>query len=267
MRIWMVAFSILVFLTAYSQSGQAARAQSSSQQEDGRVPFTQAVQELAQKFSTRIVVDPALTARVRPSTADSVEKALEELVNQVSGAVWRKVYTNKVLGAEPKDDQILSATRAVLTIELGGVVVVDPRANTFNFYASNYPVTAGLEQNLEQMQPVFSAKPVYVVLNPRAPTSIQNLRGMPQEQYAQMQQMMMDLLSRMSPEERRAAIQQGFYAWMNAAPELRNQIIFEGMRLSFEYWQSLSPDQQREMLEMGRRWFEQQFQGGGGPIE
>ncbi len=267
MRIGMVVFGTLMLLAVYSQSAQTRQTPSRSQQEDGRVPFTQAVQELAQKFSVKIVVDPALTMRVRPSTAESLEKALDELVSQVSGAVWRKVYTNKVLGAELRDDQILSATRAMLTIDLGGVVVVDPRANTFNFYGSNYPVSEGFEQSLEQMQPVFNTKPVYVVLSLRAPSTTQNLRGTFQEQYAQLQRQMIDLLMRMSPEERRFALQQGFYAWMNASPELRNQLIFEGMRLSFEYWQSLPPEQQREMIEMGRRWFEQWFQGNGGSYE
>jgi ABC-type transporter MlaC component len=34
------------------------------------------------------------------------------------------------------------------------------------------------------------------------------------------------------------------------------------MRLSFEYWQTLSPEQQREWIEMGRKFFEQYFGDG-----
>jgi hypothetical protein len=72
----------------------------------------------------------------------------------------------------------------------------------------------------------------------------------------------MDLLAKMSPEERRQALQSAMNMWMNADPDLRNQMIFEGMRLSFEYWQTLSPEQQREWMEMGRKFFEQYFGGG-----
>jgi hypothetical protein len=50
---------------------------------------------------------------------------------------------------------------------------------------------------------------------------------------------------------------------MNADPDLRNQMIFEGMRLSFEYWQTLSPEQQFEIIQMGRKLLEQYLGGGG----
>lgn len=230
---------------------------------DERVPIAQAVEEVAKKFSVRIVVDPLLTARVKPASAESLERALDELTAQASGVVWRKVFTNKVLGQEIRDEQIISATRALLTIDLGGVMVVDPRTNLLNSFVANYPASPGFEQTLEQMQPPFSAKPIYVVLNPRPAFATQSLKGTRAEQYQQLQQQMMDLLAKMSPEERRQAIQQGFYAWMNADPELRNQMMFEGMRMSFEFWQTLTPDQQREMIEMGRKWFEQYFGGGG----
>ncbi len=264
MRSGTIVVGILAVWIAYGQDGGA---QKSAPHQEERIPLTQAVQELAKKFSVRIVADPALTVQVRPSSEENLEKALDALVAQIPGAVWRKVYTNKVFGAEPKDEQLLSATRAILAMELGGVIVADPRANTFHFYAGNYPVNPGFEQSLEQIQPVFDTKPVYVILNPRAQPTTQALRGTRQEQYAQLQKQMFDLLAKMSPEERRMAIQQGFYAWMNADPELRNQMIFEGMRLSLEYWQSLPPEQQRQMMEMGRRWFEQQFGVGGGPNE
>lgn len=80
-----------------------------------------------------------------------------------------------------------------------------------------------------------------------------------------MQQQLMDLLAKMSPEERQQALQSAMSMWMNADPNLRNQMIFEGMRMSSEYWQTLSPEQQREMMEMGRKFFEQYFGGGGMP--
>ncbi|CUU04104.1 hypothetical protein GBSOP10_103135 [Armatimonadetes bacterium GBS] len=264
MRNMVLALCSLSFAFVVGQPTEGSRSDKKTP-EDGRVPISQAITEIAQKFSVRIVVDPALTARVKPATAETLERALDEITAQVSGVVWRKVFTGKVLGQEVPDDQVLSATRALLNIQLTGLMVVDPRNGTLNSFVANYPAPPGFEQTLEQMQPPFSAKPIYVVLNPRPVPTGQNLRGSRAEQYQQLQQQLMDLLAKMSPEERRQAIQQGFYAWMNADPEIRNQMLFEGMRLSFEYWQSLSPDQQREMMEMGRRWFEQYFGGGGNP--
>lgn len=256
--LWLVGLAAMVSL-----SGAQTRPQrGTASQDDGRVPIAQAAQEVAQKFSVQIVVDPALTLRVRPSQADTLERALDELTAQARDVVWRKVYTNKVLGAEPNTEQILSAVRALINIELGGVMVVNPRAATLNSFVANYPVPPDLENSLEQMQPPFSAKPVYVILNPRAPAA-NALRGSKMEQFAQAQQQLLDLLAKMSPEERRQALQSAMGMWMNADPDLRNQMIFEGMRLSFEYWQTLSPEQQQEMMEMGRKFFEQYFGGGG----
>jgi len=259
--LWLVGLATSLALSgAQVSSGRTQRG--TTQQDDGRVPLAQAVQELAQKFKVQIVVDPELTARVKPATADTLERALDELVAQAAPVVWRKVYTNKLLGVEPKPEQILSAVRALMNIELGGVIMVNPRAATLSSFVANYPTPPDLESSLEQMQPPFNAKPVYVVFNPRAPQQLQ-LRGTRLEQFSQLQRQMLELLSRMTPEERSQAIQAGFQMWMNADPAIRNQMIFEGMRLSFEYWNTLSPEQQREMIEMGRRFFEQYFGGGG----
>jgi len=255
----------LVGLAATLSLGGAQRGtqRGATQQEDGRVPIAQVAQELAQKFNASIIVDPALTLRVKPSQADTLERALDEITAQAREVVWRKVYTNKVLGTEPNTDQILNAVRVLLTIELGGVMVVNPRTATLHSFVANYPTPPDLEKSLEQMQPPFRAKPVYVILDPK-PQPVNVVRGTRSEQFMQMQQQLMSLLAKMSPEERRQALQTAISMWMNADPDLRNQMIFEGMRLSFEYWQTLPLEQQREMLEMGRRFFEQYF-GGGAP--
>ncbi len=261
-KLWRnIAVGGLVVMVALTSAQTGARTPRGAQQDDGRIPIAEAVQRLADKFKTKVIVDPLLNMRVQPVEADNLEAGLDQIVAQTREVVWRKVHVNKVLGAQPSDEQIINSTRALLGIELGGVMVVNPRTNTLNSFVANFPVPAGFEQSLEQMQPPFDSKPIYVVLTPRAPTS-EALKGTPMERFAQAQQQMMELLAKMSPEERRQALQSGFYAWMNADPELRNMMIFEGMRMSFEYWQTLSPDQQREMMEMGRKWFEQYFGGG-----
>lgn len=257
---WLVAgLAMTVALSGAQTGGRTQR--DTRTPDDGRVPIAQAAQEVAQKFKVQILVDPALTVRVPPAQADTLERALDELVANARDVVWRKVYTNKVLGLEPNPDQILSAVRALLNIELGGVMVVNPRTATLNSFVANYPAPPNLEDSLEQMQPPFSAKPVYVILNPKSSPAAA-LRGSRTEQFAQLQQQLLELMARMSPEERREALRAGMNMWMNADPELRSQLIFEGMRMSFEYWQTLTPDQQREMMELGRKFFEQ-FLGGG----
>ncbi|MFQ3610295.1 MAG: hypothetical protein SNJ72_02270 [Fimbriimonadales bacterium] len=254
----------LVVMVAFASAQTGMRSTRGTQQpDDGRIPIAQAVQQLADKFKVQIFVDPLLTARVKPVEVETLEAGLDQITAQTRDVVWRKVHVNKVLGAEPNSEQVINATRALLGIELGGVIAINPRANTLHSFVANYPMPQGFEQSLEQMQPPFDSKPIYVVLTPRAPGGTQSLRGTPTEQFAQVQQQMMELLAKMSPEERRQALQSGFYSWMNADPELRNMMIFEGMRMSFEYWQTLSPEQQREMMEMGRKWFEQYFGGGG----
>ncbi len=268
MRIgWILMLSVgFALVIASAQSGQAPRgsAKGSPQKEDGRIPITQVAQDLEKRFSVKILVDPALSARVNPPQADTLERALDELVGQVSGAVWRKVYIKKVLGEEPQPERIINAVRALLNIELGGMLVVDPRANTLHSFVANYPLTPGFEQGLEQMQPPFNAKPLYVILEPR-PRVLTELKGTRLEQFAKAQQQLLELLARMTPEERAQALRAGFQMWLNADPELRYQMMFEGLRMSFEYWQSLTPDQQQQMMEMGRKWFEQYFGGDGMP--
>lgn len=257
---WLVGLAATMALGVAQTGARAQRG--AAQADDGRVPIAQAAQEIAQKFKVQIIVDPTLTARVVPPQAETLERALDELTANQRDVAWRKVYVNRVLGAEPNPEQILSSVRALLNIELGGVLVVNPRTSTLNSFRTNIPVPQDLEETLEQLQPPFSAKPVYVILNPR-PLPATALRGNRVEQFAQLQQQMLDMLAQMSPEERAQALRSLTGMWMNTDPNLRNQMIFEGMRASFEYWQSLSPEQQREMMEMGRKFFEQYFGGGG----
>ncbi|MCS7209427.1 MAG: hypothetical protein NZ874_07635 [Fimbriimonadales bacterium] len=263
MQTRMVCLVGLVMVVALGGAQTRSQSRSTTQQNDGRIPITQAAQELAQKFKVQIIVDPALTARVTPAQAETLERALDELTAQTRDVVWRKVYTNKILGAEPRHDQVLEAVRALLNIDLGGVMVVNPRTATLNSFVANYPAPSNLEESLEQMQPPFNAKPLYVILNPK-PVQANVPRGSRTEQFAQLQQQLLELMAKMSPEERVQALRIGMAMWMNADPELRNQMIFEGMRLSFEYWQSLTPEQQREMFEMGRKFFQQYFGDGTG---
>lgn len=258
--VWLVGLAAAVAL-GYAQTGGRTQ-RGASQQDDGRVPIAQAAQEVAQKFKVQIIVDPNLNVRVTPTQADTLERALDEITASARDVIWRKVYVNRVLGMEPNPEQIINSVRALHNIELGGVMVVNPRTSTLNSFRTNIPVPQDLEQTLEQLQPPFSSKPVYVILNPR-PQTAPALRGNRMEQFAQLQQQLFDMLAKMTPEERSQALRSSMNLWMNTDPQLRNQMIFEGMRMSFEYWQTLSPDQQREMMEMGRKFFEQ-YMGGGG---
>ncbi len=267
MRIgWTIVIAWMALLMGLAQNGSAPRGgtKGSAQKDDGRIPIAQAAQELSSKFSVKIVVDPLMTARVQPPQAKELESALNELVGQVSGAVWRKVYTNRVLGQEPEPEKVVAAVRALLAIELGGVLVLDPRTGTLHSFVANYPIAPNFEQSLEQMQPPFSSTPIYVILEPR-PRVLADLKGTRMEQFTKVQQQLLELLARMTPEERAQALRAGFQMWLNADPELRYQMMFEGLRMSFEYWQSLTPEQQQQMMEEGRKWFEQYFGGGGNP--
>ncbi len=76
--LWLVGLAALVSLG----SAQPRTQRGATQQDDGRIPIAQAAQELAQKFKVQIVVDPALTLRVAPSQADTLERALDEITAQ-----------------------------------------------------------------------------------------------------------------------------------------------------------------------------------------
>jgi len=76
--LWLVGLAAIVAL-----GGAQTRTQrGATQQDDGRIPIAQAAQELGQKFKAQIVVDPALTLRVKPSEADTLERALDEITRR-----------------------------------------------------------------------------------------------------------------------------------------------------------------------------------------
>lgn len=253
--------SLCAALTASAQTKGTQNNANTRQPNDNRVPIQQAVQDLAQSTSARIFVDDLASGRVMKPVAKELEPALDEIVRQVPGLVWRKVYLRKIIGAEPQPERVVNAVRNMLTIDLGGVIAVDSKTNTLASFVRDFPYPSGFEQGLGSMQPPFEDKPYYVVVNPKPRPVFDTDKGGAVDTYMNMQQQMLGLLNKMSPEERQKAMQAGMQMWMQMDPSLRNQMMLEGMRMSFEMWQQMSPDQRQQMMEMGRKMFEDFMSG------
>lgn len=257
-------FLIVSLCAAMTVSAQTTRTQNNTntkQPNDNRVSIQQAVQDLAQSTSARIYVDDLASGRVMKPAAKELEPALDEIVRQVPGLVWRKVYLRKIIGAEPQPERVINAVRNMLMIDLGGVMAVDTKTNTLRSFVSDFPYSSGFEQSLSSMQPPFEDKPYYVVVNPRPRPAFDTDKGGAVDAYVNMQQQMLGLLNKMSPEERQKAMQSGMQMWMQMDPGMRNQMMLEGMRMSFEMWQQMPPDQRQQMIEMGRKMFEDFMSG------
>lgn len=244
--------------TAGQQTQNRQQTTRENRNNDGRIEAADALKKLAEDHSVKIFFDETVRGRINPVQSKDLETALDEVTRQVTGLIWRKVYTQKLLGSEPKPETVLNAVRSMLNIELTGLMIYDSRINRVNSFVRDFPVGLEFEQSLTQMNPPYEQKPYYVVLNPNQSLAS---KGDPQARYLAMQQEMMNMMATMSPEDRQRMMESSMQMWFNMDPETRNQMMFTGMRLSMQQWRNMSPDQQQQMMDMGRKWFEE-FMGG-----
>lgn len=260
----LIWISLSCLLIAFAQEGQSPEKTASKPSGDKRVEIQTVLKELSSTYSVKVWFDSSVQGRVLPPQAKSPEEALEEVVSQLPGLVWRKVFLRKELGSEPIPEKVVAAVRALLNVELNGILALDTKTNRLHSFLKDWPVATGFEQTLGSMQPPYQEEGVYVVLNPRfvpAPKA-EEQKTNKVDDYVAMQQNMVSMLAQMSPEERERALRDSMMIWWNMDPELRREMMRAGMRMGMEWWQTLSPDQrQRFMQEMAQWW--RTFMGGG----
>jgi len=222
----------------------------------------QVLASIAQQFKLQIVVDPLLQARVTPpSQAKDVQSALDAVVKQIPGVIWRKVYLRADMEM-PTPESLVNWVRTVVNLEAQGLIVADATGNRITSFVRGVTVSPDFDQQLDQMVPAFKTRPVYVVFyqQPMLAQSAQRRGQQGQvraEDFLALEQQRMQMFMNMPPEERQRALRMGIQMFMNMDPSLRMQMMQEGIRM----FMNMSPEERRMLMEQGMQMFQQMFPG------
>lgn len=222
----------------------------------------QVLADIAQRFRLQVVVDPLLQGRVTPpAQAKDAPAALDAVVKQIPGVIWRKVYLRADMEL-PSSETLVNWVRSIVNLEAQGLIVADAAGNRITSFVRNVTVSPDFEQQLDQMVPAFKTRPVYVVFfqQPMVAQQAGQRRvqgGTRAEDFLALEQQRMQMFMQMSPEERQRAMRMGIQMFMNMDPSLRMQMMQEGLRM----FMNMSPEERQMLMQQGIQMFQQMMGG------
>lgn len=221
------------------------------------------IQRVAQTLSERTHRSVLLDGSVQPAlpvTATGTAKTLEEALDQLTrplGLAWKKVYVAK--GPAPVNgERIASLVESIKGVPAAGVVVEDPAARQVTLYLRNLPAAADLEAQIRTAWPFL--EPVYLLSDPRPaakkPDEKERARPAPPDRFANLERERMELLLKMSPEERAKATQRAMNMLLQIDPDAMQEMMRSGMQAWVQTMQQMTPEQRQQWMQMSLRMFQ-----------
>jgi hypothetical protein len=207
------------------------------------------VAALGQRYHAQVLVEPTITVSEKPvpPRAATMGKALDALVAPIRGAAWRRLHLQRPADQTPLDVRQLAGWVRSLDRMASVGLVVENTANQFGtLLMRNYPMSKAFRADLSRAhyQTLYI---VYGAREPRAQPAETASRAAPPP--TSMEDMMNDRLGNffaMDPDTRRGVMQQAIAAMWNLDPAMRSELFTE-------FWTSMPPDQQREVIDIVRQ--------------
>ena len=191
---------------------------------------------LAKRYKVKILIDPALTATLKPDPSNSsysLTQALDRLTTLIKGATWRRVYLPTAqtdLLATP--EKLFRFVRALDQMEQSALIVENPATSRAHYFLPHSALAPGFQESLKARN--FGSNPIYVVYNA-------------QLHFAEWVRQSAETMSQMSSPEIAAQMNQALQSLMSLDPQARGQFFSNMMAASMQMWKGMTPDQRREV--------------------
>lgn len=210
------------------------------------LPIEQAIADLAKQAEVQIICESGIKGTVT-GRFESIElEKLLGVISKTNSLTWQKLY----LPPPPEDqkptlDQMKARADAVAAVTGGPIVVVDPATGKQKVYVEQ-------EASAPSVDPEkLGLKPIYLVSKPKAAPKTAGTAETDKEassRFQALQNERIQLLAKMSPEQRVAAMQAEMLAVFNMDPSARTQFMADQMKARF----SMDPqmrDQYRQLMQ------------------
>jgi len=179
---------------------------------------------LAAPDEARFIFDPTLLvveAPKPPAAGAPLPKALDALVQPLSGVGWRHLQTVKATAGRPDTSQTVAglcdALRSLEGIELSAVAFQDPGGTT-----TRYRFWAGRDQELPAARdPRWDERPVYAVFNTITGAEGRTL----EERLSRLQWQQFQTMFQMSPQQLTRSMEDAFRSYESASPAMQERLL------------------------------------------
>lgn len=222
-------------------------------------------ESLSKKYEAKIVVDPAIFVRTKPTAPGetaSITEALASITGQIKNTAWRRIYLKQSqANTVATPDKLAASIRALERVEQMGLVLENPTSKAATSYLKNYEVTQTFGQDLKDMQ--FDAGGVYVIYSTSPWADLGGAKST-EDRFFDLQREQMEMMMQMDPDQLGQAMARGMDLWSNMDPALRGQFMGQMMRAGMQMWNNMPAEQRQTMMQEMMQNAQQFFGGFGG---
>lgn len=240
---------------AQQPADQATAASAAPVMSNYNKDFKDAVSVISNKYQSIVLIDSAIFAEAKPAVpvdASSLSDALSKLATQQKDVNWRRVILKKPDPSKPYSIEKLASTlRALDQAEQDELIVLNPQKGK-NFSVTGQAVKADAApldlKALEQ-----AGKDVIYVLY-YAPADVTTIGAgqVVQERFQALQRSQMQMMLQMSPDQLTQSMGNSMKMMMNMDPNTRNQFFSSMVKGGMQMFQSMTPEQRKDMMQTMR---------------
>ncbi|MCE5197396.1 MAG: hypothetical protein ABFD54_00415 [Armatimonadota bacterium] len=254
---------VLVLLIATSLTCMAAESPKVAL-EASDTPIEQVVADLAKQSGVQIICDKDIKGTVTGHFASIEMEKLLDTITKSNTLVWQKLYIPTKAEQKPTIEQIKARAEAVTAVSGSPIIVCDSATGKQKVFIEQNSASPSVDPDKLGMSVV------YLISKPKDETAKTDDKDLNKRIQA-IQQERMELLAKMTPEERTAAMQQEMLSMMSMTPEARQDMMLAQMnaRRSMDQqtraqYQQMMRDTFQSMREQGLMPEGRGWPGGGG---
>lgn len=215
----------------------------------GAAPQVQgtAADAIGKRFNVTVMVEPGLSVPATSASASkaaTIEKALDALVAEVPGSMWRRLSVQVPAGKGLPTAKVLADRVRLVEGQTGTNLVIEkPGGSSATVLMTNYPVTPSYRSDLTKAQ----YRTVYLILHTKAPAAVV-AKAETAERPAQDQTVVVDVFGDMlgtffslDPLSQQAGMQQAMSLLQTLEPTARAEFVTT-------VWRTMSPELKADIV-------------------
>jgi len=205
-----------------------------------------AVADLAKQAGVQIICDAGAKATIN-GRFESIElDKLLDSITKTNSLKWQKVYLPAKADEKPTVEQVKARAEAVSAVTSGTMIVFDPATGKQKVFVEQDAATPTVAPDK------LGLTLVYVISKPSEVKTDTAATGDAAKKYQALETQRMQLLARMTPEQRISAVQQEMVSLINMDPAARQQIMIAQMQAR----QNMDPQLQDQYRQAMRDTFQ-----------
>lgn len=208
---------------------------------------------LGARVGVTVWVDPAVAPGSPPRMpveGSGLEAGLDALAASLPGGAWRRVFLAEGGSPLPPPARLAGIVRAVERLEPAAFAMEEVERGRVSLFRRERPVLPS--QEAERRRGGFAARPVYLILSPRAEAD----GRAPADELAALERQLLDLAQRLPAEQAPNPAREAMASLGNLPPGERDAYMARVLEVGTQLWERTPPEQRQSMIDETLRVFE-----------